>query len=214
MRMMILSDKMYNGYAIQQLCTIDKRERGAVLEFKSIARTENNKWNVCNVVSDIYFNRCALTNEEMLELGLDSENLIKSISEKYRESGNEFLAKVTDFAKCKTECSIELPYRTKPAFKERDARAVVNTFYPVKVTFEGRDVSRFFEDFEIFGSDVAYSAYSAMVGKFNFKRLPSDDLSQRDNLKSLRQLIKDREEIYVGRPTRFGFVYNREEELV
>ena len=204
---MILSQtSVKDMYDIDNIVNVDPRKDGALVEFRMIATSDNNKWRKPGVVTDIIIERCALTNQQLRRLGINKNHAEKDIERLFEKTGDlDFIHDFMKASQFSTQVSVKLPRRFKAGIKGREPRDIKDTFYPVSVIIDGEDVSRAFETFDSFGSDVVTVASDALFGDFDFRRLKTE-LSNVEDLLAIRNSINSAECGAIGNaPSTMGF---------
>ena len=143
-----------------------------IVEFLQQNYTDNNKWRKNNVLSDVILNRYEL--EQICSI-LDptGEQIKQFIIETFPE-GNYGIDQVQKMAKKSEEVAIMLPTSYNLGL-----RKCKNTFLPLLVFIDGKNVSRVFQDFYIFGDNAVQVAYDALVnGKMPEQKHEFDDFHQ------------------------------------
>lgn len=196
--MLLSQTSVKDMYDIDNVVNVDARKDGALVEFRMIATSDNNKWNKPGVVTDMIIERCALTNQQLRRLGVNKNHLEKDIELLFEKTGD--LDFIHDFLKASefgTQITVKLPHRFKAGIKGREPRDIKDTFYPVKVVIDGEDVSRAFEAFDMFGSDIVTTASDALLGDFDFRRL-NTELSNVEDVLALRNSLETAENRAIG----------------
>ena len=127
-----------------------------VVEFLQKNYTDRNKWNEKHVLSDLFLNRYVLL-DICSKLDPTGEQIKKFIIETYPDcvTKENQIQKMSQSAE---EVAIVLPTSYSVGLRKSK-----NTFLPLMVFIDGKDVSRTSQDFDIFGSKVVDVAFDALV---------------------------------------------------
>ena len=196
--MLLSQTSVKDMYDVDNIVNVDARKDGALVEFRTIATSAHNKWNQPGVVSDLIIERCALTNQQLRRLGINRNRIEKDIELLFEKTGD--LDFIHDFMRASsfgTQITIKLPHRYKPGLKGREPRALKDDFYPARVYIDGENVSRTFEAFDMFGSDIVTSISDAIVGDFDFRKL-NTELSNVEDVLAIRSSIESAENNAIG----------------
>lgn len=185
-------------YDIDNIINTDIRKDGALVEYRMIATSGNNKWGKDGVVTDLIIERCALTNAQLRRLDLRKNHLEKDIELRFERDGDlDFIHDFMRGSEFSSQTTIKLPHRFKAGIKGREPRDIKDSFYPVKVIIDGEDVSRAFEAFDQFGSDIVTTTGDAIFGDFDFRRL-NTELSNVEDVLAIRNSILGGEDKAIG----------------
>ena len=192
--MLLSQTSVKDMYDIDNVVNVDARKDGALLEFRTIATSDNNKWNQPGLITDLIIERCALTNQQLRRLGINKNRAEKDIEMLFEKTGDfDFIHDFLRGSSFYTQTTIKLPFR----YKGREARAIKDTIYPVKVYVDGQDYSRAFEAFDMFGSDIVSTVDEALFGEFDFRRL-NTELSNLEEVLAIRNSIETGENRAIG----------------
>lgn len=185
-------------YDIDNVVNVDARKDGAVVEFRTIATSDKNKWQKPGVVTDLIIERCSLTNQQLRRLGINKNRAEKDIEILFEKTGDmDFIHDFMKGSEFATQITIQLPRRYKTGIRGSMPRDMKDTFYPVRVIMDGQDVSRAFEAFDMFGSDVVGATSDALLGDFDFRRL-NTELSNVEDVLAIRNGIEVAERGAIG----------------
>ena len=145
-----------NGESKQLDFDVIVHEGKIIVEFLQQNHTDNNKWRKNNVLSDVILNRYEL-DQICSVLDPTGEQIKQFIIDTFPE-GQYGIEQIQKMAKRAEEVAIMLP--TSYSVGSRKCK---NTFLPLFVFIDGKDVSRTFQDFYVFDSDVVQVAFDALV---------------------------------------------------
>ena len=194
--MVELFNKTYaNGDVVKVRYSVKSNYKDIVVTFIQENYSDNNKWGKKQVLTDLTFTRHRLL-MSYCQVDPTGEKISKYIKENFKEGA--FVAKkVQKFARESNSIKISLP-TSKFACNRgipTDCRMFKETFFPLIVTIDGRDESRCFMDFDVFGSDAVDMAYQSLV---NDKKIKSDnDIKSFIGVKLLhKKIIKEEDDCY------------------
>lgn len=144
------------------VCDVYKKGNEVVVEFTQFERSDLNKWGKPKVLTDVY-----VTLFYMPEVFNQTCSLLKLgnyIKDNYDGTYN-IVDEISKFAKVKNNIIISMP--TSTYLNERglpvSPRAIKDTYLPLIVNVNGKDVSEAFMDFGDYQDEAASKAYSALV---------------------------------------------------
>ena len=155
----------FEKYGYKNFLEFDFKKVGDVLTitFVETYYTSQNKWNEKDVLTDVFINKFTLCdaytnadpNGELLE-----KYIIKN-KDKFKQIMNE----INKLSEDRTKIQISLPTSTYPHTRNIPSlsRRVKNTFLPLIVTVNDKDVSNDFWFFYQYGSKAVNMAYNALI---------------------------------------------------
>lgn len=133
-----------------------------VVYFIKTVFTDNNKWNEQQVLSDVFVKRCVLA-EAYINLDNKGIKIAKYINDNLGDL--KIIKRIEKISDTIDEIAISLPTSVCPNKRNMPTtiRAFKNSFLPLLVDINGEDASRFFQDFDMFGSKAVNVAYDALI---------------------------------------------------
>ncbi len=200
--MIAIDEEQQGAYNVLTYAEIEKHTHGVVLSVIIEAYTNNNKWNQEGVLSDKHVIRAAYDHEDLWRLGINPAVFEDYLNERVfgDSSPYPFLNALLSNSKCVNEIQVSLPVRHKAGFNdELQIRPYINTFYPVSVELNGRDISGLFETFDSFGYEIVQNATDALVGNHAFE-MSDDFFGHLEQIRIYRKTVENSENITVGKP--------------
>lgn len=181
----------YDNYKINQITSFEPRERGIVIEFKTEARSGMNKWGKDNLLTDVFMVRCYFTNSELMELGLERGKLLRFINgSREKITSAEWSQQLIDRCNCSSEIVFEIP-------SEKKVESI--SAHPINVSFDGRNISEFFDGLSGFESEIMNTANSLVFSDLLYpileKQYPTLNISR---IKQLKEMLSVRESLALG----------------
>ena len=123
--------------------------------------TDANKWNEVQVLTDVVVKRCQISE---LYKGKNPDRIKKYIACKYTES-LKIMDEIEKMSDKVDEISISMPTSVHSHRRgiSTSLRGFKNTFLPLLVDINGEDVSRVFQDFDMFGSKAVSVAFDTLI---------------------------------------------------
>lgn len=173
-------------------CEVLKRGDDYIVEFTEFIKSDVNKWNKKDVLTDVKVTLFYLP------------EIFKSISSRMaletyiRENWNKnprILNQIEELSKSKCDINISFPtsYQTNQRGVPTSLRPVKDSFLPLIVDINGKDVSRAFVDFSDFGDDAVRVAYQALVLGQDIKS--EKDIFSIDEVVALHESLLEESEI-------------------
>jgi len=159
----LLNKKHENGDTTQIKFDVKANGKDVVVTFVVAEFSDGNKWRKEQVLTDVFITRCKLLNA-YCELDPTGKKTIRYISNRFTEE-LVVAEEIQKLSKQVDNISISLPtsrHSHSHGIPTND-RMFKNTFLPLIVIINGKDVSRDFWDFDTFESNAVNVAYQALI---------------------------------------------------
>lgn len=167
---------------------IEKDGENLIITFTETYYTDKNKWNEKNVLTDVFVNKFTLC-DIYTNADPNGELLTKYIL-KNKDKFKQIMNEINKLSEDRTKIQISLTTSTYPHTRgiPRLSRRVKNTFLPLIITVNDKDVSNDFCFFYQYGSKAVNMAYNALIKgeKLDIK----DDLADTTPIEQLHESIK------------------------
>lgn len=164
--MELYKEKFSNGSVITSNVEIKNYKNKLAVYFVKSAYSDKNKWKESQVLTDVEVSIIQLSGIYR-NSDTTGSKLLEYIKNNYH-SNADLIRNVAKLSEKTDKIYIGLPTSTTLF---GDTRAFKDTFRPLIVTFNDEDVSRFFQDFDIFGSRAVNVAYDALINR----KIPSSN---------------------------------------
>ncbi|MBE7074165.1 MAG: hypothetical protein E7379_03650 [Clostridiales bacterium] len=159
----ILKKRNANGDIENLLVSVETIKKDLVLTFVQEVFSDNNKWGEKKVLTDVRLTRFKLF-EAYSALDPTGEKTIEYLT-KQATGENDIVQEMKKLSKETEEIIISLPTSRHSHSRgiPTNDRMFKNTFLPLIVNINGKDVSRDFWNFDIFESNAVNVAYQALI---------------------------------------------------
>lgn len=159
----LLNKKHENGDTTTIKFNVKPTGKDVIATFVVAEFSDCNRWRKEQVLTDIFITRCKLLNA-YCELDPTGEKTIRYISKEFTEE-LVVAEEMQKLSKQVDNISISLPTSRHSHSRgiPTNDRMFKNTFLPLIVNINGKDVSRYFWDFDTFESNAVNVAYQALV---------------------------------------------------
>lgn len=199
-----------DGITFESFLKVYPRQKGIIFEMVDDQRTDNNKWQEKDALTDRRVVRHVLTDAQLKKMGLNQTSIVSELLKRSQseKKTRQFLDMIADNSSFIVSADFNMPttyYNILMRLGSSGARGIKDTFYPVKARIEwernGASMQGVatpqFEAFEKFGSKKIEQAYNALFGDFNFATVDGDFFDT-DALKYTRNIILEEENKIIG----------------
>ena len=161
--MIELLNKRHVGDTKQIRFDVEVNGQDVIVTFIQAEYSDVNKWKKEQVLTDMFISRCKLLNGYCL-LDPTGEKTIRYIRDTFSEDLS-VIQEIQKMSKASDEVVISLPTSRHAHSRgiPTNDRMFRNTFLPLIVSINGKDVSRDFWDFNTFESNAVNVAYQALI---------------------------------------------------
>ena len=190
---------------------VDFREKGVIIQFVYDTFTDNNKWNLPNVLAKKEVIRAVVSYRDLAEIGLNKTNLLSRLKENGPTRSGLARKILRNFDKMERPLMPD-SYITRIEFSQPTTQHMRDDRYfrkvdacPVAVFYNDADISFLFDGFDRFGYKAAKRAYQALLVE------EKEDLIKKSepSIRVMRDEIAKQETLRVGGP-----LTETEDELV
>lgn len=172
------------------VCEVLEKDGHLVVELTRFEGVQVGNWGKPSVLTDVY---ATIFNISKTFSGLVDKSKLEEYIKSTWDSELKLVDRLGEVSTSKHEIEISLPVALYPTLRGLPVgdRAINNTYYPVSVTLDGKDVSSVFQDFSDFKEDAVRKVYHALILGSDVKS--KNDLFYIEGVKKLREALTNSE---------------------